>query len=194
MKVGMKPVEFEPPEAHGTRIEQADRPRIAALKVPGRHADGGGLYLRITTGGARSWVFMTTSNGKRAEIGIGPAVSVSLAAARRIAGEMREAVAVGQDPRGVLGTETLVEKPAVLTFGAFADQYISSVEDGWRNPVHRQQWRNSLRDHAAALQNVPVTDATSHPREIVEQALAHTIQTKQNVLTITDEDLFTLLQ
>jgi len=39
---------------------------VAALKVPGRHADGGGLYLRITTGGARSWVFMTTSNGKRA--------------------------------------------------------------------------------------------------------------------------------
>jgi hypothetical protein len=31
----------------------------AALEVPGRHADGGGLYLRITTGGARSWVFMT---------------------------------------------------------------------------------------------------------------------------------------
>ncbi len=131
---------------------------VAALKVPGRHADGGGLYLRITTGGARSWVFMTTSNGKRAEIGIGPAVSVSLATARRIAGEMREAVAVGQDPRGILGTEAPVEEPAVLTFGTFADQYISSVEDGWRNPVHRQQWRNSLRDHAAALQNVPVTD------------------------------------
>lgn len=131
---------------------------VAALKVPGRHADGGGLYLRITTGGARSWVFMTTSNGKRAEIGIGPASSVSLATARRIAGEMREAVAVGQDPRGILGTEAPLEEPAVLTFGAFADQYISSVEDGWRNPVHRQQWRNSLRDHAATLQNVPVTD------------------------------------
>lgn len=131
---------------------------VAALKVPGRHADGGGLYLRITTAGARSWVFMTASNGKRAEIGIGSAVSVSLATARRIAGEMREAVAVGRDPRRILGTETPVEEPAVLTFGAFADQYISSVEDGWRNPVHRQQWRNSLRDHAATLQNVPVTD------------------------------------
>ncbi|MFD1034815.1 Arm DNA-binding domain-containing protein [Sphingomonas hankookensis] len=131
---------------------------VATLKVSGRHADGGGLYLRIATGGARSWVFMTASNGKRAEIGIGPASSVSLAIARRIAGEMREAVAVGQDPRGILGTEAPVEEPAVLTFGAFADQYISSVEDGWLNPVHRQQWRNSLRDHAAMLQNVPVTD------------------------------------
>lgn len=67
----------------------------AALKVPGRHADGGGLYLRITTAGARPWVFLTVSNGKQAEIGIGPAVSVSLATARRIADEMREAVAVG---------------------------------------------------------------------------------------------------
>ncbi len=131
---------------------------VAALKAPGRHADGGGLYLRITTAGARSWVFMTASNGKRAEIGIGPVSSVSLATARRIAGEVREAVAVGQDPRGILGTEAPVEEPTVLTFGAFANQYISSVEDGWRNPVHRQQWRNSLRDNAAALQNVPVTD------------------------------------
>ncbi len=133
---------------------------VAALKAPGRHADGSGLYLRITTAGARSWVFMTTSNGKRSEIGIGPASAVTLATARRIAGEMREAVATGGNPRAVLMTAVAPEadEPAVLTFGAFTEQYIASVEEGWRNPVHRQQWRNSLRDHAAALQNIPITD------------------------------------
>ncbi len=39
-------------------------------------------------------------NGKRAEIGFGPASSVSLATARRIAGEMHEALALGQNVRG----------------------------------------------------------------------------------------------
>jgi integrase len=34
-------------------------------------------------------------------------------------------------------------------------------ESGWRNAVHRQQWRNSLRDHAASLQDRPITDITT---------------------------------
>lgn len=125
--------------------------QVATLKAAGRHADGGGLYLRITDAGARSWVFMTTASGKRTEIGLGPASSVSLAVARRIAGEMREAVATGQDPRAAI--VKIAAKPTVPTFGNFAEEYIASVESGWRNPVHRQQWRNSLRDHASSICN-----------------------------------------
>lgn len=140
-------------------LNQLTAREVAALKEPGRHADGGGLYLRITSGGSRSWVFMTTSNGKRAEIGLGAASSIGLAAARRIATEMREAVALGRDPRGVIAKP--VEVRTVPTFGAFAEEYIASVEDGWRNPVHRQQWRSSLRDHAAALHNKPVDAITT---------------------------------
>ncbi len=133
---------------------------VATLKAPGRHADGGGLYLRITTAGARSWVFMTSSNGKRSEIGIGAASSVSLATARRIAGEMREIVATGGNPRAALAAAPVEEEaePEVVAFGSFTEHYISSVEEGWRNPVHRQQWRNSLRDHAAALHDIPITE------------------------------------
>jgi hypothetical protein len=54
----------------------------------GRHADGGGLYLRVTPNGARSWVYMTARNGKRTEIGLGAASTVSLGAARQLAGKM----------------------------------------------------------------------------------------------------------
>jgi hypothetical protein len=32
---------------------------------PGRHADGGGLYLSISAEGRRRWVFLFTWNGKR---------------------------------------------------------------------------------------------------------------------------------
>ncbi|WCP13574.1 Prophage integrase IntA [Sphingobium sp. AntQ-1] len=133
----------------------------AALKEPGRHSDGGGLYLRITTGGARSWVFMTAVGGKRVEIGLGAASSVGLAAARALATDMREAVALGKDPRTVLAPKQAIEAVPVKTFGQFADEYIASVEDGWKNPTHRQQWRNSLRDHAAALTDKALDQITT---------------------------------
>ena len=134
---------------------------VAALKAAGRHADGGGLYLRITPKGARSWVFMTASAGKRVEIGLGSASSVSLAAARTIAAKMREAVALGGDPRDVIAPPPIIEMAAAPTFGDFAENYICSVEAGWRNPVHRQQWRNSLSDHASLLRDGPVDAVTT---------------------------------
>lgn len=132
--------------------------QVSALKVPGRHADGGGLYFRITAGGARSWVFMAAVGGRRVEIGLGGESSVTLASARRLAAEMREAVAAGNDPRRVIARDIIEAELAVPTFGAFSDRYIASVEAGWKNEVHRQQWRNSLRDHAFLLREKPVDD------------------------------------
>ena len=132
--------------------------QVAALKDTGRHADGGGLYLRITPAGGRSWVFMTATSGKRAEIGLGAEGSVSLATARRIASAMREAVATGTDPRLVIAVEAPAPQAEQMTFGAFAESYIASVEAGWKNLVHRQQWRNSLRDHAVNLSARPIRD------------------------------------
>lgn len=130
--------------------------QVTTLKEPGRHADGGGLYLRITAQGARAWVFMTVRAGKRVEIGLGAASAVSLAAARRTAGEMREASVTGNDPRTVLAAKQEQAAPVIPTFGEFAESYIASVEGGWRNPVHRQQWRRSLRHHAAKLSDKPI--------------------------------------
>lgn len=130
--------------------------QVATIKKPGRHADGGGLYLRITPGGARAWVFMATTEGKRAEIGLGAASAVTLAAARELATRMRAAVVSGRDPRAVLAPVAQSIAPRIPTFGEFAESYIASVEAGWKNAVHRQQWRNSLRDHAAALMQTPI--------------------------------------
>ncbi|WP_294210993.1 integrase arm-type DNA-binding domain-containing protein [uncultured Sphingomonas sp.] len=132
---------------------------VAALKQPGRHSDGGGLYLRISPSGARSWAFMHVSAGKRTELGLGSASALTLAAARKVAGDMREAVALGRDPRDVLAPKvdaSFSPENKVVTFGEFANEYISTIEDGWKNEVHRKQWRNSLRDHAGALFTLPI--------------------------------------
>ena len=131
--------------------------QVATLKESGRHSDGGGLYLRITAQGGRSWVFMASAGGKRTEIGLGAASALPLATARQIAGEMREAVAIGTDPRRVL-ERTTPEAVRTPTFGDYSGTYIASVEDGWKNPVHRHQWRQSLRDHAEPLSEKLITE------------------------------------
>lgn len=51
--------------------------RLAALKIekekkPGRYADGGGLYLRVTPRGARNWVRRHMLNRKQHWMGLGP--------------------------------------------------------------------------------------------------------------------------
>jgi hypothetical protein len=40
--------------------------QVSTLGETGRHADGGGLYLRITGAGSRSWVFISVTDGRRA--------------------------------------------------------------------------------------------------------------------------------
>lgn len=60
---------------------------VATLAKPGRHSDGGGLYLNVTATGARSWIFMWKVAGKRREMGLGPARDVPLSRARELAAE-----------------------------------------------------------------------------------------------------------
>lgn len=84
-------------------------------------------------------------------MGLGPARDVSLAEARDAAGKARALVRDGVDPidaRKEQRAAAKVEAARAVTFRKFADGYIDGKEAGWKNDKHRQQWRNSLRDHA----------------------------------------------
>ena len=77
--------------------------RLDALKIkralePGYYADGAGLYLQVSTGGARSWIFRYTLNGRTRDMGLGSLLTSSLADAREAALEMRKLRAAGIDP------------------------------------------------------------------------------------------------
>jgi hypothetical protein len=52
-------------------LNKLNATQAAKLKTPGRHSDGGGLYLSIDDSGRRRWVFMYTRGGKRTELGLG---------------------------------------------------------------------------------------------------------------------------
>ncbi|WP_324806364.1 integrase arm-type DNA-binding domain-containing protein [Sphingomonas sp. LY29] len=122
----------------------------AALKEPGLHADGGGLYVNVKKSGARSFVFVFQWKGKRREKGLGSLTLVSLDEARAKRDEARKLLADGIDP--------LEPKAAAndITFGEVATSLIRDLETGWSNPKHRQQWRNTLANYCAPIWETPV--------------------------------------
>lgn len=120
---------------------------VKALKTPGRHADGDGLYLVIKTGGARSWVLLHQLNGKRREYGLGSARTVSLAEARQKAAETRKQIQAGTDPvEAKRASRRILE--TMPTFRKAAMAVHIERERYWRNSKHRAQWLSSLEVHA----------------------------------------------
>lgn len=118
---------------------------------PGRHLDGGGLYLSVSPGGSRSWVFVYRFGGKRPEMGLGPYPTVTLAAAREKAAEVRRKLADGLDP---LASRHIA--PRGQSFGSFAAAWLDTVEGQWRNAKHRAQWRSTLTTHCAGIWSKPI--------------------------------------
>ena len=133
--------------------------QVAALSKPGVYSDGGGLYLRIRASG-RSWFYIGTLNGKRIELGLGSDLDVSLVKARDKAAQVRQKLLDGIDPRDERRQARLAAKP-VITFGAFAKQHVAAIEDGFKNPKHRQQWRNTLEQYGKPLADIPIDQVTT---------------------------------
>ena len=130
---------------------------IATVTKPGRHADGGGLYLKVDRGGAKRWVFMFERAGKQREAGLGPANAVPLAKAREIAASFRASLADGNDPIKARRAAR-VAQAARKTFGEIADAFLAARAHSWRNAKHRAQWRMTLADYAKPLRALPVDE------------------------------------
>ncbi|MBZ9975962.1 tyrosine-type recombinase/integrase [Mesorhizobium sp. BR-1-1-10] len=134
-----------------------------AVLRPGRHGDGGGLYLDVKPTGAKSWVFVWTANivkdGKQTrrwkEMGLGAYPAVKLATARKLAAEHREGVAHGRDPIAER------RKEAEPTFGECVDKFLGTMESQWRNAKHQAQWRMTLTDYAASITAMKVSSITT---------------------------------
>lgn len=142
---------------------------VSTVTKPGYHSDGGGLYLQVTKSGSKTWLYRFTINGKTREMGLGSLQTVSLANARELATDARKLVAAKNDPiedRDKRSAEDTVNQ-AGATFREVAEAYIARNETGWKNPKHRQQWRNTLSTyvypkignmHVAAVEKRHVLD------------------------------------
>ena len=71
--------------------------KVETLIEPGRHADGGNLYLSISENGGKRWVFLYRFKGKCKETVLGSAArgNVSLMDARKEAANARKLLGEG---------------------------------------------------------------------------------------------------
>ncbi len=130
---------------------------VTAITKPGRHGDGGGLYLVVDKSGAKRWVFLYRRDGMLREMGLGGLKSVPLARARELAGQARENLQAGIDPIAAKNSVPV----AVPTFGKEADDFIEAMKPQFRNAKHVAQWEMTLRDYAAPLRSKRVDEITT---------------------------------
>lgn len=142
-------------------------PRIAkelsALEVkrlhhPGRgrnvtFAVGGvsGLVLQITPSGSRTWLLRAKVGAKRREIGLGGFPEITLSMARDRARDAKEKIRHGIDPieeRKAIKAALVTAQRRGLLFSEAVDRYLAVKLDAFKNPKHRQQWRNTLATYA----------------------------------------------
>jgi integrase len=116
---------------------------VRAIKTPGLHGDGNGLYLKIDTSGAKRWIQRLMIEGKRRDIGLGSASLVGLAEARDKALENRKLARAGGDP--LAAKKRSME---VLSFKAAAEKVHELSKPTWRNDKHGDQWINTLTTYA----------------------------------------------
>src|SRR5262249_53705447 len=72
--------------------------KVDKTKKTGLHGDGGGLYLKVTIEGTKSWVYRFMLDGKPRWMGLGPYPVFSLADARQKALDARKLKYEGVDP------------------------------------------------------------------------------------------------
>lgn len=122
------------------------RLRAASVKTapPGRHTDGGGLFLEVDPSGARRWLLRIVIKGRRRDLGLGSASLVSLADARAKAQEFRTVARAGGDP-----TRVRDAAPKSVPFRTVAAEvHRTHIESTSRNGKHVDQWLNTLATYA----------------------------------------------
>ena len=125
---------------------------IKKLKKPGRIADGNGLYLQVTKGGSKSWLFRYRLPGQTPrQHGLGAVEKVSLEEARQEALRCQRLLREGIDPieeRKARVGAAIASQALSQTFEEVAEAFIVANEPAWSNAKHVQQWRNTLAAYA----------------------------------------------
>lgn len=137
---------------------------LAAAKMThaGRYAAGDGLYLQVSPGGGKSWIFRYQRAGLARHMGLGGFAIVSLAEARQRAQDARKLLLDDIDPlknRHTRQAESRARAARSITFKKCAEEFIASQEASWKNSDHRRQWRSTLERYVyPVLGDLPVAE------------------------------------
>jgi len=118
------------------------------------YPDGNGLYLQVTSTGARSWILRYKIGGRSRDMGLGSLNDVGLAEARLRAMDARSKKSAGIDPINAKRVDRANDRASaakVVTFSEAAEAYIRSHRSSWRNAKHGDQWLNTLKAYVYPL-------------------------------------------
>lgn len=154
-------------------LTQLQVKNITPTDKPKRYHDGDGLYLNVTSNGAKSWVFRFMKHGKATTVGLGRYPEISLADARISAADLRKKIHFGFDPvaeKRTISETARAENKKGVTFDWCASEYIKAHSPSWSNLKHADQWRNTIKTYATpTIGEMDVAKIeTSHIMSILE--------------------------
>jgi integrase len=124
--------------------------KVARISKPGMVGDGDGLWLRVSSSGARSWILRYMVQGRARGMGLGSAKTLGLADARQLAHEARRQILLDVDPIDTRKAARAAKATAAahsVTFRACALLYLEAHADGWRNKRSRGQWEAAMETY-----------------------------------------------
>ncbi len=145
--------------------------KLRRLTEPGKHFDGGGLYLKVTAAGGRYWRLKFRVAGKEKRLALGVYPAVSLKDARDLAIQARQSIQAGGDPAEQRKTaKARAAKEAVNTLRAVANEWMEHQAARWE-PVTLERIRSSLE--ANVLKTLGARPLASiKPLEVMEAVKA----------------------
>jgi integrase len=132
-------------------INQLTAIKVQKIKQPGYHADGGGLNLQVSQGGAKSWIFTFSLHGRRREMGLGSVGRVSLAEARDERDKCNRLLRDHIDPiedRKRKRAEVALTDAKSITFAQAAAAYLAAHRAGLKSAKHAKQWVTTIATYA----------------------------------------------
>jgi len=130
--------------------------KVRSITKPGRHSDGGGLFLKVRKSGSKAWVFKYKKKGKVTELGLGAVHTISLAEVRGVAREMRKRV-----DSGLPAIETVKKEDEVPSFLEVVNLVLETKDSLWTNDKTRVQWHMTLKKYAKPLHHHKINEITT---------------------------------
>ena len=118
----------------------------------GKHHDGNGLYILISSQGRGKWSFRYTINKKSREMGLGSFPDVSLLEARQYAHNNKQLLSKRIDPIDEKNRAEVLRQQQSKKFSDIARLYIETKKKPeWTNNKSEQQWINTINTYASPI-------------------------------------------
>ena len=133
--------------------------KIRALKEPGRHVDGNGLYMRVDKVGNKSWFLRATIGHRRREMRLGRWPQVSLADARDERDKILHRTKMGENPFAEDANKKEAANKAAITVKEFTLEHFERVKERISTEKDQKAWLSSMERYVfARIGNRPIAE------------------------------------